>query len=137
MTSSTIVPKKKTISFFEKYALAYYTPSILIMCYMALLEHYKTPYVFASIVAFVSLIGYYLPFKDARNSEFSKEINSSQWATYPLISSCLCTPLFLSYVWLRYDQLVFTNGDFIYMLLGTVYAIGGSIDASHELLHRN
>ena len=63
--------------------------------------------------------------------------NSNLWLMGPCVLCCLSTPLIMAIIWLNYDYLV---GDswlqWVSCPFMMAFIIGGSIDASHELIHR-
>lgn len=131
--------KNITLTAAEKYGLKFYSFFISQLCTLALLLTTRSIPLALGFVSFYNVIGNFLPIKVdiEREKHINKLQNNNKYLLGPLIASCLSTPIILYVLWRNYDQLV---GDSVLELIPTLFvfgfAISGSIDASHELLHR-
>ena len=125
-----------TISFAEKYALIYYTPVLYQLISMSFLLHTYNIKLFFAINTFIIVWNYYVPLEDRVNTKFSLSLNKTKWALIPVILYCLSTPIALYLVWSNYDQLILSTFDWIVGLYAISNFLGASINASHELFHR-
>ena len=120
----------------DKFALKYYSfvPYYAIVAYIiwnfndSLLALF---YVFSQL-----FIGTYL-FNDTTNTNKSFQYNKNVFHIGPLLLCCFLTPVMYWIFWTKYDLIATSPLYWFASIIALSYTIGGSFDASHELIHRN
>ena len=120
----------------DSFALKYYgfLPVIVVTGYFIYYMH--DPFLAFLFIGFENSLTNYL-YRDSKNTKFSKELNKNALQVFPLVLSCLMTPIMLCVYWNCYDEVIGNSLLHWFASLVTLsFTVGGSIDASHELLHR-
>ena len=125
------------MQFAEKFALKYYCFLFFHFMIFYFIHYLHNSHLAMSFVGVNLLIGGFF-FDDIGNTTKSKEYNRNIFHVGPLIVSCIMSFVMYWVFWVNYEEIV--KGS-IFLWLMTIMSLSqsvvASIDASHELIHRN
>jgi alkane 1-monooxygenase len=124
-----------SIGFIEKYAIQYYTTTLLYVAFHAINYYMQKPFYFFAFIVLFPFLGKLMP-KDDMQITNAKYHNKNIYHALPLASCVIANFLTIAYLCLHFPYLQYTGIEYFMAVFSTVLLITPSIDASHELIHR-
>lgn len=119
-----------SIGFVEKYALQYYTSTLLYAIYAAFNFYFEKPFYFFAFIILLPFIGKLMP-KDDGNTKNAKYHNRNIYHALPLATCVIANFATIIYLCLYFPYLKYTGFEAFMAIFSVGLLITPSIDASH------
>lgn len=135
VTSGSSVKKNESISLIERYALPYYSSCILSIIIWTVYFHANEPAYMVALAFTLPMLGKLFA-NDSYPVLNSIEHNRNIFQVFPLVANVLFTWITIAIIFIDYPVKGYTTQQQIQFFLTLLLLVPGSIDASHELIHR-
>ena len=129
--------KTSEIGFAENFGLKYYAFLINIFMFIIAFELTHSIEITMLVVIALPQIGKLFPADDLKDNLNDAEYNKNWYHMIPAVGSVLGAYFMFFYVWMQYDIINLSLQSYLTCIIALPFTVGQSIDASHELIHRN
>lgn len=129
--------KNPTMGFAEKFGLKYYAFTINLLIYVGVYELTHSMEIVLLAIVFLPRIGSFFPKDDVPKEETYQQINKNYYHMFAPAGSVLQLFYLVYFTWTNYGEISHSYQSLISCVLAFGIAGSPTIDASHELIHRN